>query len=46
MFKSNCVNVPKKRDENKIVSSEFKAELLQKISTLKKSDIEKSKDAI
>ena len=32
MFKSNCVNVPKKRDENKIVSSEFKTELLQKIA--------------
>ena len=44
MFKSNCVNVPKKRGENKIVSSEFKAELLQKIATLKKSDIEKIRD--
>ena len=41
MFKSNCVNIPKQRDENKIVSSEFKAEFLYKIETLKKADIEK-----
>ena len=44
MFKSNCVNVPKQRDENKIISSEFKAEFLIKIETLKISDIEKIRD--
>jgi len=44
MFKSNCVNIPKQRDENKIVSSEFKAEFLQKIETLKIAEIEKIRD--
>ena len=44
MFKSNCVNIPKQRDENKIVSSEFKAEFLYKIETLKPADIEKIRD--
>ena len=44
MFKSNCVNIPKQRDENKIVSSEFKAEFLYKIETLKVTDIEKIRD--
>lgn len=44
MFKSNCVNIPKTRDENKIVSSEFKAEFLYKIETLKPADIEKIRD--
>ncbi len=44
MFKSNCVNIPKQRDENKIVSSEFKAEFLHKIETLKPTDIEKIRD--
>src|SRR6218665_628037 len=44
MFKSNCVNVPRKRDESKIVSSEFKAQLLQKIATLTNLDIEKIRD--
>ena len=44
MFKSNCVNIPKQRDENKIVSSEFKAEFLYKIETLKVADIEKIRD--
>ena len=44
MFKSNCVNIPKTRDENKIVSSEFKAEFLYKIETLKPADIQKIRD--
>ena len=44
MFKSNCVNIPKQRDEKKIVSSEFKAEFLYKIETLKTADIEKIRD--
>lgn len=44
MFKSNCVNIPKQRDENKIVSSEFKTEFLYKIETLKPADIEKIRD--
>jgi type III restriction enzyme len=44
LFKSNCVNIPKQRDENKIVSSEFKAEFLYKIETLKPADIEKIRD--
>ncbi len=45
MFKSNCVNVPKQRDDNKVVSSEFKAEFLQKIATLTIGDIEKIRDS-
>jgi type III restriction enzyme len=44
MFKSNCVNVPKQRDENKIVSSEFKAEFLHKLSALTVPDIERIKN--
>lgn len=44
MFKSNLVNVPKKRDENKIVSSEFKEAFLQKIAALSVQDIEVIRD--
>lgn len=44
MFKSNLVNVPKKRDENKIVSSEFKEAFLQKMSSLTVADIEHIRD--
>lgn len=44
MFKSNLVNVPKKRDENKIVSSEFKEAFLQKMATLTMHDIEAIRD--
>lgn len=45
MFKSNLVNVPKKRDENKIVSSEFKEAFLQKIASLTVADIEHIRDS-
>jgi type III restriction enzyme len=45
MFKSNLVNVPKKRDENKIVSSEFKEAFLQKMSSLTLADIEHIRDS-
>jgi type III restriction enzyme len=44
MFKSNLVNVPKKRDENKIVSSEFKEIFLEKMANLAVNDIEIIKD--
>jgi len=40
MFKSNLVNIPKQRDEDKVVSSEFKAEFLNKINNLQVSDLE------
>lgn len=44
MFKSNLVNIPKKRDENKIVSSEFKEAFLQKMASLTVADIEHIRD--
>lgn len=44
MFKSNLVNIPKQRDENKIVSSEFKAEFLNKINNLQVSDLKHIRD--
>ncbi len=40
MFKSNYVNIPKKRDENTVVSSEFKKEFLEKIANLQVKDLE------
>lgn len=41
MFKSNLVNVPKNRRDEAVVSSEFKAEFLEKIKNLKASDLKK-----
>ena len=39
MFKSNYVNPPKKRDENTVVSSEFKENFLEKIRHLSVDDL-------
>lgn len=39
MFKSNYVNIPKKRDENTVVSSEFKESFLEKIRHLSVDDL-------
>ncbi|MGI2792233.1 DEAD/DEAH box helicase family protein [Bacillus cytotoxicus] len=44
MFKANYVNPPKKRDENTVVSSEFKAEFIDKIENLNIADLQKIKD--
>lgn len=41
LFKSNYVNPPKQRDENKIVSKEFKDKFLNKIKNLQAEDVDK-----
>ncbi|WP_445486438.1 DEAD/DEAH box helicase family protein [Niallia sp. 03133] len=44
MFKANYVNPPKRRDENTIVSSEFKEEFIEKIENLNVTDLQKIRD--
>jgi len=39
MFKSNYVNIPKKRDENTVVSGEFKEAFLEKMRQLSVDDL-------
>lgn len=45
LFKSNYVNSPKQRNENTIVSIEFKEEFLNKIKNLQVEDIDKFRTA-
>jgi len=40
LFKSNYVNIPKQRNENTIVSIEFKQQFLEKIKNLRTKDIQ------
>jgi type III restriction enzyme len=44
MFKANYINPPKRRDENTVVSSEFKEEFIGKIESLNVADLQKIRD--
>ncbi|GAG54436.1 unnamed protein product, partial [marine sediment metagenome] len=45
LFKSNYVNPPKQREENKIVSKEFKDKFLNKIKNLHTEDVDKFRES-